>query len=1092
MNKFILEFIFKSKSKKSSFPRRRESSDFDVILDSRLRGNDSEFTFFNFECVHSKAGRSALHFVLFIYFSIFHLSPALAESCNESDGQYEGFNCCEVLNSDNPDTSGNDFANLEAHIDSFNVSDEDARKCTDTILFDESEIAIYKTSTVKYSNDEAGLIIGDADRDVVWSINGVATDKTILTVSDVQDVTLRNVRVTGDAAPLVACEKGGHGLTLEHLTIDNNPENSMVIDGCDRVIIHDLTVNDAPTGTEAVLIIKNSDTVEISGVATGNLFGTIGRPAIRFENVNNVQVSDLTVNDAAGNVLEFQDSTNVTIQDMTVKKAGGAIISMNGGTVLMIDGVTGTNLSGKGLIFEDVTGADDEQAQMKNISLQAEAGENRSDAISMTDVQNIELSGATVKNFGGDGVVVDGASRSVTLSGNAISDNDGRGIAILGDATSGVVTQNELSRNGDCGVYVFSTGLSEVSSNSLDENARLTLDGCAVGPTLLGFSQDDVSLLPISSGSFVLSVNESTLGDQSIYKVGVFINTSTQTGVSSAVRFLTLMPKPLVKTGKTSRGKQKTAYLISAGGSGAQAESLWSQLPVTVTGGIEDPYYVLAYNSSDQLIGVWTGNVEYTGSEACVTNPVSLEVNRIYVPGQDLDGDGLIDILEDKNMNCSQDAGETKADDPDTDVDGLLDGYLADVGGEDRDLDGKQDAGETDPNNADTDGDSIFDGLEDKNGDGNVDLFDGSGNAYETNALSTDTDLDGLTDDKEDLNLNGSVDSGETDPRLPDSDLDGVPDSTDACPMYAGQDCYYASCVANYDESGSVCDDPDDDGICSNFEDANDNCLRDAGELDANDADTDDDGLNDGIEDFNINGQQDSGETNPLLPDTDDDCIPDGLEDADKNGVYEVRAGADTSPLLTDSDGDGVADGAEDWNCNGAVDQGETDPRTADSDNDGVSDATDYCPFNADTQCVVRYCGMDTYADYDTDGDGLSDTYEDYNGDCRNDAYSEPSPLKTDTDADGIPDAQEICLGTSPIDADTDSDGMLDGDEITNNDCTFSQTDNETSALFYDGNTCSLHTRLKASAAAPLTPILILWAVLFASVLFIRQLVRKG
>lgn len=72
----------------------------------------------------------------------------------------------------------------------------------------------------------------------------------------------------------------------------------------------------------------------------------------------------------------------------------------------------------------------------------------------------------------------------------------------------------------------------------------------------------------------------------------------------------------------------------------------------------------------------------------------------------------------------------------------------------------------------------------------------------------------------------------------------------------------------------------------------------------------------------------------------------------------------------------------------------------------------------------------------DTDGDGLTDTFEILDG-------GEPhNPLKADTDGDGIRDAdedvdgdgltalQEQTAGTSPISADTDGDGLSDGQEV--------------------------------------------------------------
>ncbi len=58
----------------------------------------------------------------------------------------------------------------------------------------------------------------------------------------------------------------------------------------------------------------------------------------------------------------------------------------------------------------------------------------------------------------------------------------------------------------------------------------------------------------------------------------------------------------------------------------------------------------------------------------------------------------------------------------------------------------------------------------------------------------------------------------------------------------------------------------------------------------------------------------------------------------------------------------------------------------------------------------------------DTDGDGLTDAQE-------NSVGSDPGVI--DTDADGIDDFSEVSdIGTDPVVADTDGDGVLDGDEV--------------------------------------------------------------
>lgn len=76
----------------------------------------------------------------------------------------------------------------------------------------------------------------------------------------------------------------------------------------------------------------------------------------------------------------------------------------------------------------------------------------------------------------------------------------------------------------------------------------------------------------------------------------------------------------------------------------------------------------------------------------------------------DSDGDGLPDVLEDLNLDCNLDAGETDPNNPDTDGDGLLDGD------EDADRNGRWDfdRGELNPRAVDTDGNGIPDNEEPK------------------------------------------------------------------------------------------------------------------------------------------------------------------------------------------------------------------------------------------------------------------------------------------------------------------------------------------------------------------------------------------
>jgi hypothetical protein len=81
-------------------------------------------------------------------------------------------------------------------------------------------------------------------------------------------------------------------------------------------------------------------------------------------------------------------------------------------------------------------------------------------------------------------------------------------------------------------------------------------------------------------------------------------------------------------------------------------------------------------------------------------------LQRAGIDSADMDGDGLLDSVEDANDNGVHDPGETDYLLADTDGDGVPDGM------EDINLNGRVDDGETDPRNPDSDGDGILDGAD--------------------------------------------------------------------------------------------------------------------------------------------------------------------------------------------------------------------------------------------------------------------------------------------------------------------------------------------------------------------------------------------
>ena len=143
----------------------------------------------------------------------------------------------------------------------------------------------------------------------------------------------------------------------------------------------------------------------------------------------------------------------------------------------------------------------------------------------------------------------------------------------------------------------------------------------------------------------------------------------------------------------------------------------------------------------------------------------------------DMDKDGLLDGVEDRNADCTVNIGETDPKRLDTDCDGISDGE------EDKNKNGRLDMGETDPTNPDSDGDGLLDGVEmgriinldpvnckNFRSDADPDTT--------TDPLNPDTDGDGIMDGAEDANQNGKVENGELDPN---NGEDGKGAAGDAC-----------------------------------------------------------------------------------------------------------------------------------------------------------------------------------------------------------------------------------------------------------------------------------------------------------------------
>ena len=442
----------------------------------------------------------------------------------------------------------------------------------------------------------------------------------------------------------------------------------------------------------------------------------------------------------------------------------------------------------------------------------------------------------------------------------------------------------------------------------------------------------------------------------------------------------------------------------------------------------------------------------------------------------DTDGDGIIDVIEDRIGTDPTDA--------DSDDDGIEDGDEPDF---DQDTDGDGLINALDP---DSDNDGLFDGTEVGNDCSLPDtdlsamrcIPDGDSGATVTDPLNADTDAGGVNDGAEDTNLNGVLDAGELNPIAGegaddsltppiDSDNDGLPDALEVTlhsdPNDADTD---DDGVLDGDEANPSDDtdgdglinildaDSDNDGLFDGTEIGNDcshpdtDAAAGACRADADNSTTsyslvkDSDGgsVSDGDEDPNLNGAVDSGETNPMVGNGGDDVTPtdtdgDGLSDA-----LELTLGTD--PNDADTDDDGLLDGQEPNPAQDSDGDGLSNPLDPDSDNDGLLDGTEAAKdcSDPDTDAASVPCVADadpatktSALNPDTDFGGATDGSEDANLNGAVDT-GEQDPTAgnggddasvIDTDADGLSDALEISLGSDPTDADTDDDGVPDGRE---------------------------------------------------------------
>ena len=369
----------------------------------------------------------------------------------------------------------------------------------------------------------------------------------------------------------------------------------------------------------------------------------------------------------------------------------------------------------------------------------------------------------------------------------------------------------------------------------------------------------------------------------------------------------------------------------------------------------------------------------------------------------DTDDDDLteayeVDATETNPLIPDSDSTATALDESD---DGVLDGA------EDFDSDGLSNAAEfeagTDPFDPDTDDDGLRDGFEVR---------------YDTlSPLANDTDGDGVPDAREDpdgeLLINVDEQAAGTDPHDPDTDNDTLTDAFEVersftSPRSADSNSTATSANESNNGIGDAIEDLENDTL--------DNSREQGLGTHPLDKDTDADEVTDAYEVETIKTDPLSDDSDTPLTDRDDasNGIVDGAEDFDDDQVQShYEEVFDTDPLDADTDDDTLTDGFE-------VRFSVLNPRSADSDEDSVPDGGADLDDDGLDNRAEETNGTDPTAN-DTDFDTLSDRAET--------RTHGTDPRTPDTDSDGLRDDEELSLGTSPTVVDTDRDGTPDGQE---------------------------------------------------------------
>lgn len=378
----------------------------------------------------------------------------------------------------------------------------------------------------------------------------------------------------------------------------------------------------------------------------------------------------------------------------------------------------------------------------------------------------------------------------------------------------------------------------------------------------------------------------------------------------------------------------------------------------------------------------------------------------------DTDGDGLSDVLENTQYG-------TDPNDPDTDKDGMSDGWEVDHGlnpldnGESDDLILETSEADTDDANIANETDSWPDPSQGPNGDPDRDgLINKIEEELGTDPQRSDSDNDGLNDRWESLyTMTVETPGGDVtlfDPLNGNWDcllLDQAMEDT-LSTRFNGE-----NGVASWDDlANSIgahsCDmilDSDSDGL-ANFE-------EEAFGTNPTERDSDMDLIDDIVEVSNVSVG--------LFIGVGENCNIPLLESISRTAPFQDK---DRSWFMMDMDGDGLLNGPSDW----------------DTDGDGMPDGFEFCysnaldqPNNNALETLNPSNASDGYGDWDEDG---MNNYEEYQVANIFGPTNFTSPWRMDTDLDGMPDGWESTNGLHPRDGangdlDPDHDGWdADGD----------------------------------------------------------------